>query len=188
MFRRSMIAALIFALILAALAAQSADAAPVVANASFETFSGGAQGFTPTFGPIVIGSWTAGTSGSGQYEGVSINLAGMTAAPNGSVAAFIEGPGTLSQSISGFSAANVYSISFYAEKYSGAGEPLQFLIDSTVLTFNAGAATTQLPGSSSSFTQYTTDQFMVSAGTHTLTINGTVPDAPAISFIDVVAV
>jgi hypothetical protein len=174
-----------------------AHAAPIVGNAGFETYSGGVQGFTPAQGPIIIGSpWVAaptfGPLGSGGYEGISNKtvgggLVGETAAPEGLASAFIEGQGQLSQTITGFTNAAQYTVSFYAEKYSGGATALQLLMDSTVLTFSS--ATSLTATSSTSFVQYTTDRFGVTAGSHTLTINGiTLDGAGHITFIDSVAV
>jgi hypothetical protein len=179
---------------IAPLALQSANAAPLIANNSFETGNSGVAGYTAPFGGVTVPSWTFGPSANPSYDGLStegaLQLAGT---PDGIESAFVEGTGIFSQSISGF-ATGPYAVTFYTEFRSIIGpEPLQVLIDGTPLTFNSGANSTYTPVTSTSFTFTTTDAFTVSAGTHVLTFRGTIPFSTAdhfdyIDFINITSV
>jgi hypothetical protein len=132
---------LAFALGISLAVATAANAVPIVANNSFETFTGtiGADvdsgpnagfGYTPGFGGanISVTSWTFSPSGgggsSGKYAGIVRESTSSGAAtgglqtpspyPDGSYAAFVEVLGWMSQSISSFDAGQSYTVSFYA--------------------------------------------------------------------------
>jgi hypothetical protein len=170
----------------------SAQATPIVGNASFETPTVGGDTYTTSFGSLNgatdMAPWIFGSSGGASYDGLVVNggALGASGIPDGSQAAFLQGTGTMSQTISGFVSDN-YTVSFEAESRPGLGpNPIQVQIDGTTVTFGGlGTAT-----SGAAFSTFTSDPFHVSSGTHVLTFNGTIPFGALdrTSFVDVVSV
>lgn len=112
-------------------------------------------------------AWTfSGASPNGS--GIVANGSGFSN-PNaleGSQAAFVQGLGTISQSISGFVPGQTYTITFSAAERSGWNESWNVKIDNTVIgSYNPGANAT-------SYVDYTAT-FTATATTHTLSFVGT---------------
>jgi hypothetical protein len=168
-------------------------ASPIVGNASFETPVVSGDTYTTGFGSLNgatdMAPWVFGASGGASYDGLAVNggALGASGIPDGSQAGFLQGTGTFSQSISGFSA-GTYVVSFEAEERNGGlgPDPIQVQIDGTTETF--GGSGTASPGAS--FTTFTTDPFTVAAGTHVLSFFGTVPFGALdrTSFVDQVSI
>ena len=100
----------------------------IVMNPSFE-----ASGTLPAVGPITNG--LAGWSGTGVF---GVDTAGGTYADNGAVpeqdlVAFIEGPGSLSQTIRGLVAGTPYKLQFAYNARSGERPHLQVTADGAVV-------------------------------------------------------
>jgi hypothetical protein len=176
---------------IAALATSSARATPVVGNASFESPTVSGDTYTTTFGSLNgatdMAPWVFGPSAGASYDGLVVNggVLGASGIPDGNQAAFLQGTGTMEQSISGF-ASGRYTVSFESESRPSLGpNPIQVQIDGTTVTF-AGHGTVS-PGAA--FTTFTSDPFAVSAGTHVLTFNGTIPFGALdrTSFVDLVS-
>ncbi len=140
-----------------------------IADPSFESVVVGSGNFGYAYNPA--GSpWTfaanSGNNGSGISGNGSAFTSGNPAAPDGSQVAFIQAFGTISQSIAGWDA-GTYRISLQAAQRGGYNlyENFQVLLDGAVITsFNPSDAT---------YRTYTTPIFQVTAGTHTLTFQGT---------------
>ena len=106
--------------------------------------------------------------------GVSTSNSGFTsgnpAPPQGLQVAFVQGGGSLSQSVSGFESNASYILSFQAAQRGNDGpvipnqQNFQISIDNQVIG--------QFQPTSTSFATFVTQPFTVSAGTHTLTIQG----------------
>jgi hypothetical protein len=135
-------------------------------NLSFETPSIGFGNFQ--YNPSG-GSWTfSGTGGNGS--GLIANSSGFSNpnAPQGAQAAFVQGYGTLAQSLYGFTPGTTYTITYSAAQRSGAnqhgGESWKVMIDNTVITNNNPGGT--------SYATYTAT-FTASAFSHTLSFVGT---------------
>jgi hypothetical protein len=115
------------------------------------------------------GSWTfSGASGNGS--GLVANGSGFSNpnAPQGVQAAFVQGYGTLSQMLYGFTPGTTYTILYSAAQRSGAnqhgGESWNVMIDNAIIATNA-------PGSTS-YTTYSVS-FTASAFMHALSFVGT---------------
>ena len=113
--------------------------------------------------------WTfSGSSGNGS--GLSGNGSGFTFgnpnAPQGSQVAFLQGKGTITQSVTGWSAGS-YMLSFDAAQrgnYGTTKEDFAVLVDGSVIgTFTPTGTSYQI---------YTTPAFTVTAGTHTIEFLG----------------
>lgn len=118
------------------------------------------------------GTTTGGWTFTGFGTGIAVNGSAFNVVnPSGNQAALLQGAGvSISQAID-FSQ-GIFSISFLAEG-RGAGygaNTISVLIDGVALTFSG--ATTLTPGTTSSFTQYTTDYVLLTAGLHTLSFAG----------------
>ena len=131
-----------------------------VANANFQTPAQPAKGYE--YGPMTYG-WTfnnhAGVQANGSAWGAP------TAPEGGTQTGFLQGPGSVTQSVD--FAAGTYYISFLAAQRTGTGGPqtVAVYIDSTLVgTFSS------IP---SSFTPLTTNSFTLTAGAHTVMIEGT---------------
>jgi hypothetical protein len=155
---------------------------PTIGDFGFEQIPVGAGNFAvaPTGS-----AWTfSGTAGSGS--GVSGNNSAATAgnpnAPQGSQVAYLQGTGTITQSVAGW-AAGSYTVSFDAAQrgnFPGI-EDFEVLIDgNTVGTFTP---------SGTSYQVFTTNSFTVTAGAHTIQFLGIDTDGgPSIAFLDDVTV
>jgi hypothetical protein len=131
-------------------------------NFSFETPTIGNYQYTPPGATWIFG----GTPGNGS--GIVANGSGFGnhTAPDGVQAAFVQGYGTISQTLSGFVPGTVYTISYSAAdrgQYHN-GESWNVLIDTNVIQANAPALT--------SYRSYT-NSFTATAATHTLSFVGT---------------
>jgi hypothetical protein len=130
-----------------------------VTNANFQTPTQPAKGYQ--YGPMTYG-WTFNSNAGVQANG---SAWGAPSAPEGGTqTGFLQGPGSVSQSID--FAAGTYYISFLAAQRTGAGGPqtVAVYVDSTLVgTFSS------IP---STFTSLTTSSFTLTAGTHTVTIKG----------------
>ncbi len=168
-----------------------------VSNAGFEdattpALSTNEIAYTAPFGPHPITNvpgWTFGASGGlYSYDGVangsnfssgSENVPPLSGPASGSQNAFVQGTGTISQSIT-FPAAGFYEFSVDALARTNGGEstpePTQVTVGAQTLTFGGVADFT---ASATAWTTNTSDAFYVSgAGPFTLTIAGTVPLTP----------
>ncbi len=116
-----------------------------------------------------------GTGLTGNGSGFGPQDIGGASDPNGGLqAALMQGGGVISQSVNFTSGGNVaLSLFIEARGSAGGGNPLLITLDSTVLTF-AGFGTLSAT-SGSVFDFAISDTFAVTAGTHLLTIAGTLP-------------
>src|SRR5207249_4134291 len=92
--------------------------------------------------------------------------AGNPGAPQGGQVAFLQGTGSVSQSVT--LAAGTYTLGFAAAQRGngGGGQTFQVLVDGKVVgTFNSLSGT--------AYSTLTTSSFTVSAGKHTITVQGT---------------
>jgi hypothetical protein len=132
-----------------------------VANAGFESPSLAAGDFQ--YNPGGAG-WTFSDS-SGVASNGSAFTAGNPNAPEGTQVAFLQGGGSISQSLT--FAAGTYTIGFSAAQrgnYQDSSQRIAVLIDGVMVdTFSP---------SGSSYVFHTTDTFSVSAGAHTVTFVG----------------
>ncbi len=138
----------------------------VVADGGFESAAAGPSGYQ--YNPTGS-SWTF-SGGPGNGSGVSGNnspfTAGNPAAPEGSQVAFLQGTGTITQTITGL-AAGSDTLSFQAAQrgnYGTSNEDFQIQVDGVpVGTFRPTSTT---------YKTYTTPTFTVTAGTHTVRFMG----------------
>lgn len=163
--------------------AQTAVATPIVINSGFED-----PALTPVFGGFHyatssgallttgVTGWTFGASGGESHDGIADPLAELPTGWTGGQAALLEGTGWCSQKIGGFELGTA-TITFQAAGrnvpgYGGNG--VKVLLDERVLSFgiNAAESVTPVDGVLGS---YTTNSFDVTAGTHTITLAGTIP-------------
>ncbi len=109
--------------------------------------------------------WTFGGSAGVSGNGTGFT-AGNPAAPQGGLVAFLQGTGSVTQAVT--FPAGTYAISFAAAQRGNAGNPqtLQVLVDGKVVgTFNTITGT--------AYSGFLTDNFTVTAGSHTVTFKGT---------------
>jgi len=171
------------------LAVESAQAAPVVLNPSFESNTGfvGPTHYTAPLGAgLTVADWTFGPSDTVIGDVIGLTTAGGLGGFvgfDGAVAAVIEGTGFFEQEVSGFLGGS-YEVSFLAqgrEIPSGLGpQPIQVRLGGTLLTFSALTPnTTPIPGTlltpltSGGLVTYTSDEISLAAGTYTLRFEGT---------------
>ena len=141
----------------------------LVQNSSFENPACGTGNFV--YNPVGA-SWTFSVS-----SGVSGNGSGFTSgnpiAPAGSQVAFVQESGVISQTITGLTAGQSYTVSFYAAQRAG------YFSSSTYqeLTVTLGSATlvSGLKPSSTNYQQYTYTFTPSSSGNQTLTFTGLEP-------------
>jgi hypothetical protein len=135
---------------------------PVIPNFSFELPSLGAGNYR--YNP---------SGGSWAFNGASPNGSGIVAngsafgnpnAPLGSQAAFVQEYGTISQTLSGFTPGNTYTLAYSAAQRGGSRQTWNVKIDGTTIQSNS-------PGSTS-YTDYMAT-FVATATSHTLTFVGT---------------
>ena len=150
---------------------------PVLADLSFETPSvgTGSTGFrySPAGSP-----WTF-ISSAGLSGPASAFTGGYAGAPNGSQVAFLQGGGGVKQSVS--FQAGTFILTFYAAQRKSplSRQTVQVSIDSQVVA-------TVVPGSSA-YTPFTSSNFTVTAGSHSVTFIGTNPfGGDNTAFIDLV--
>ena len=148
------------------------QATPVVSvtvpNFGFETPSIGTFQYNPSGA-----TWTCSPHGTNAGAGISANASSFTSsnsvAPQGVQVAFVQGTGTLYQTLSGFTVGTAYTVAFSAAQRIGtnvAGQTWQVKLDgSTVASYAPGQ-------SASSYTNYTA-AFTASATSHTLAFAGT---------------
>jgi hypothetical protein len=139
-----------------------------VPNFGFETPSVGNYAYNPSGG-----SWTfSGASGNGS--GIIANGSGFSNpnAPQGSQAAFVQGHGTITQAISGFTPGTTYQITFEAAQRPDNGT-VNIAGESWNVTVNGTAIASYNPGeSATSYVTYTAN-FTATAATETLAFVGT---------------
>jgi hypothetical protein len=143
--------------------------APVVGNGAYQPNPGGSPW---TF------SATSGISGNG-----SALTAGNPNAPEGSQVAYLQGQGTISQTIN-FATAGLYTLSFQAAQRAnvpGSNQAFQVEIDGTVLGTFTPAGT--------SYGMLGTNSFSVAAGSHVISFVGlTTSGQKGAAFIDAVTI
>lgn len=114
---------------------------------------------------------------------------GMTNPPNGTQAAFLQGLGTFSQAISGFTAGSYQlQLSAQGRNFAQGTNPFRVQVDGNDVNFGGSPIVT--PAVQSSFTSFLSDSFVLTAGLHTLTFIGTnagVGGGDRTSFIDAVS-
>ena len=148
-------------------------AAPgTLANPSFETPALASGGYEYN---LANAGWTFSSAGI-QSNGSAWAAA---AAPAGAQTAFIQGTGSISQSL--LFGAGSYTVSFAAARRGTQVQPLQILIDGTPVG-------TPITPASFAFAGYTSAAFTVTAGAHTLQFQGTNPTGDNSSFIDAVSI
>jgi hypothetical protein len=157
-------------------------AVPTIGDSGFEQIPVGAAGYlVDPSGSAWMFSGAAG-SGSGVTGNNSALTSGNPNAPDGKQVAYLQGDGTITQSVDGW-AAGTYTISFDAaqrENYPGA-EDFEVLIDGNVVgTYDPDATAT-------TYTMDTTNTFMVAAGAHTIEFEGMDGD-PYSVFLDEVKI
>ncbi len=134
--------------------------AGLVANADFQTPAQPSKGYE--YGPMTYG-WTFSSGAGVQANG---SAWGAPPAPNGGTqTGFLQSTSSVTQSID--FAAGTYYISFLAAQRTSTGGPqtVAVYVDSTLVgTFSS------IPGS---FTPLTTNSFTLTAGNHTVEIEGT---------------
>jgi hypothetical protein len=132
---------------------------PVVGTGTYNAFQYNPSGSLWTFG----GSSGVAGNGSGFTDG-------NPDAPEGNQVAFLQGYGSVSQSVT-FVAAGTYSLGFSAAQRGNdnSSQRFQVLIDGAVVVG------TYTPGDAS-YTAYTTASFTVTAGSHTISFIGLDPD------------
>ncbi len=147
--------------------AQASAVAQAVAGFGFETPSIGAGNYS--YNPSG-GFWSFSAQSGNSGSGIVANGSGFSNpnAPEGTQAAFLQSYGTITQTLSGFTPGNSYTITYSAAQRSGAsqngGETWSVAIDGSVIKTNA-------PGSTSYTT--VTAVFTATAKTHTLSFVGT---------------
>ena len=135
---------------------------PSLVDAGFESEAVGQGNFA--YGPS--GSAWAFSGGAGVSGNGSGFTSGNPAAPQGQQVAFIQGTGSLSQSVAGW-AAGGYTVSFQAAQrgnYYTSVEDFQVLVD--------GAVVGTFKPTSTSYRAFATASFSVTAGSHTLAFRG----------------
>ena len=153
----------------------------VPANAGFETPSVPDYAYGPTGG-----SWTftpdGGSVGSGVQKTGNSGSFGAAFVPEGAQTAFLQDGGVISQTVAGMSA-GTYAISVLSAKRGWAGDGRQtfsIAVDGNVVgTFSP---------SSTVFTPFTTSQFTLAAGNHTIAFIGTATSGDNTDFLDSVSI
>lgn len=167
-----------------AMTSVSAFATPInaVDNSGFESPAQG-TGYTYIYN-TTVGDWTF----SGNNVGYAGNNSGFNVSnAAGNNAAFIQiGGSSISQAFN--FAASQFAVTFLAEGRSGYGaNSISVLVDGIALTF-AGASAL-IPGTSATFTSYTSDFVQLSYGLHTLSFVGNgVNGRDVTTFIDNVSI
>jgi Big-like domain-containing protein len=166
----------------------SAPPAGNVVDGGFEQPMLAANAFQAASGTTITGSpWNyAGANGS---RGLATNNSPFTAqtgpAPSGNQVAFIQGDGTVSQTVSSMAAGN-YQVSLKAvlrkENHNPLGTKLAIEVD--------GVARWSGTPPGAIYATYTTPTFALAAGSHTITVRGTnnFPGYDNTVFVDTVAV
>ncbi len=135
-----------------------APVAPSVANAGFET---PALGNSFKYDPTGTGWTFMGNAGeAGNHSGFTN---GNPNAPQGTQVAFVQGTGSFSQTIAGWTP-GTYQISFQAAQRVNNHQNFYVLVD--------GASLGNFTPAGSSYANFTTGTFTVFAGTHTISFQG----------------
>ena len=124
--------------------------------------------------PMPYGGWAYGAANAGwtfNSAGVTANNTawGCPAAPIGSQVAFIQSNGSMSTTLTGFAANQLYSFSFYA-----AQRPWS-LNQSVRVSLDGVALGTYTPDGNGAYTLFTVPVVMPGPGSHTLTFTGLNP-------------
>ncbi len=170
---------------IAAAWSQAASATTItVGNAGFETNPISGFVYTPDFGDLTnTGEWTFGASGGASFDGyATAGSAICTGQAIDNQCAFLQGTGSFSQEISGFTAGS-YTVSFYIEGRGmgttedgtpiNGGQPITVTLGGKTLTFS-GVGTVS-PTSTSQMIQVISDSVTLTAEKNTLIFAGTVP-------------
>jgi alpha-L-rhamnosidase len=168
-------------------------------NSSFESPALSTYRYSPG-----SASWTfraqSGTNGSGIARNGSVFTAGNPNAPEGVQVAFLQGTGTITQTVSGLTPGQRYLLLFSSAQratYVNDGQTWNVTLDGTAIaSFKPGASTTAYSGYAASFTATATTHTLAFIGTNTNGGDNTaflddvrlIPGAPAIpSGLSVVA-
>ncbi len=152
----------------------AAPAVPALANAGFES----PATTNVKSAPFSDGWAFVGTAGI-QHNGSAF---GAATAPEGTQTALLQSKdgsvGSFSQSVD--FVPGDYRVTFQAAKRPGYAtlQPIQVLVDGTVVMTATPSATT--------WTSYTTPTFTVTAGAHTVAFRGSAPTGDATAFVDAV--
>lgn len=167
--------------------AQVASATTItVGNAGFETNQIGDASFayTPGFGDLTnTGEWSFGASGGASFNGYAAGGSALCTGPAiDHQCAFLQGTGSISQDISGFTAGS-YTVSFYIEGRGmgttedgtpiNGGQPIVVTLGGQTLTFNGNSSVS--PSSVTQMIQVTSDSVTLTSEMNTLTFAGTIP-------------
>jgi hypothetical protein len=153
------------------------DDADFIGDGSFEqpALSAGTFQYSPTGSP-----WQFGT-GTGVSSNGSVITSGNPKAPDGSQVAFIQGGGSISQTV--YLAAGAYNLSMEAAQQASqtSSQEIQVLVD--------GAQVGTVTPAGTSYGLYQTSNFTVAAGTHTIQFTGLTPTGSSgTAFLDEVAI
>ncbi|MEK7951627.1 hypothetical protein WKV53_14010 [Luteolibacter sp. Y139] len=151
----------------------SADSLPVAVNIinrnlDFETPSLGTGGGAYQYNSAG-GSWTFTAASGNNGSGLAGNGSafGNPNAPGGTQVAFLQGTGTITQTMGGFTPNTGYRLNFKAAQRSGNAQTWTVKFDGTTIgTYNPGSGAT-------TFADYTTSTFITTSTTHTITFTGT---------------
>ena len=141
---------------------------PTVSDAGFETVAVGTGSMAYQYNPTGS-AWTfnggAGVAGNGSNF-----TTGNPAAPGGTQVAFLQNQGSITQTVTGW-AAGSYHISFAAAQRGNfsSAQTLQVLVDGSVVS--------TIQPSGTSYATYATATFNVTAGNHTITVQGLAPSS-----------
>ena len=153
--------------------------APMVGDSGFEAVAEGSGSSAYTYDPTGSAWSFAGDSGlSGNNSNFT---SGNPNAPQGSQVAFLQDSGSISQTIN-FAAAGSYQLTFDAAQRENfpSDQSVQVLVDGTVVGTITPSGTT--------YGSYASGTFAVSAGSHTITLQGTSSSKYDTAFIDAVGI
>ncbi|HYP04787.1 MAG TPA: PEP-CTERM sorting domain-containing protein [Bryobacteraceae bacterium] len=160
--------------------------APVIGNWSFESPDLGGSGFM--YNPALGAPWA--------FVGSGIAEAGpggffVPATPDGDQAAFIQGSGSsISQAVSGFDIGSVYTLAFYLAKRTDGCSNCGAEIGSLSIGVKVDGVEVFTPlnvgGLTPGFHQYTSNPFVATASTLTISFEGSGPAGDRTAFVDAV--
>ena len=143
----------------------------LIANFGFETPVTSTYKYNPTGG-----SWTFSAQSGANGSGLCANASGFTIgnpnAPQGSQVAFIQGTGSITQTLLGLIAGAIYQVTFSAAQRNNiygqqAGQTWKLTVDGTAI------GTYAPPEAAQSYVDYTGSFAATSAGSHALAFVGT---------------
>ena len=157
-----------------------------VADSSFETTvikTNGVAGYQ--YGPVVGSAWTftaqSGLNGSGLTGNATALTGQKPSAPNGSQVAFIQGTGSISQSMT-------FEAGSYTLSLSAAQRQTASLNRQSIGVYVDGALVGTIAPTTSSYATLTTPAFTVTKGLHTISLRGLATSGDHTAFIDSVAI